>query len=284
MPVDRLLHPRIGDSQKIAILTDLEFRVWITYLLAADDFGVMPFHAAKIQGACRALAHKPRKALERVLQRFVDCGLVREFTMDGARHIYSPTWQGHQKIKYPRRDTHYPAPPVDLLEQCPEATRELFATFHKGVPETFVERYADVPMLTRVRARETAIATGNWQTAKEGMQGESGKPHPIRDFLALHERLFEQRVGQRPGKYTGKEIKISERVLERHGEPEARRLLEEFMASRDEFVQRAGFGLNVFESQINKLLTARTVKPSQVGNSANTVLDTLLGESHERIA
>ena len=180
MPVDRLLHPRIGDSQKIAMLTDLEFRVWITYLLAADDFGVLPMQAAKIQGACKALAHKPRKALDRVLQRFVDFGLVAAFEVNGERFIYTPTWQSHQKIKWPRRETHWQAPPLDLLEQCDDATKELFATFHKSVPETFVERYADVPTLTRVRARETAIATGSWPKAKEGDLGELAKPHPIR--------------------------------------------------------------------------------------------------------
>lgn len=77
--------------------------------------------------------------------------------------------------------------------------------------------------------------------------------HPIRDFLGLHEQLFEARFKRKPSKYTGKEAQIAKRVIERYSE-DATKLLQQFMASSDEFIERAGFGLNIFESQINKLI------------------------------
>ena len=92
--------------------------------------------------------------------------------------------------------------------------------------------------------------------------------HPIREFLALHERLFTERCGQKPAKYTGKEAKIASQVIADRGESEARALLERFMGSRDEFIQRAGFGLNIFATQLNKLLSDSAAVPIGGGGAA----------------
>jgi hypothetical protein len=88
------------------------------------------------------------------------------------------------------------------------------------------------------------------------------KPHPIRDFLTLHEALFLELTGSKPAKYTGREAKIAERTIHQFGESGAADLLREFMASKDEFIAQAGFGLNVFEGQINKLIARRRNKPA----------------------
>lgn len=125
MPADRLVHPRCGKSAKVSLLTDLEFRVWVQYLLAADDFGVMHATAVELQSRNLHLANRPAKMLLRCLDALVKVGLVHRFEHQKQPYIYQRDWQKWQKVEYPR-GTDNPAPTGADLAACAESTRELF--------------------------------------------------------------------------------------------------------------------------------------------------------------
>lgn len=93
--------------------------------------------------------------------------------------------------------------------------------------------------------------------------GAGAKPHPIKDFLALHESLFLQRFGQKPPKYSGRDAKIAQSAVDRYGLAEASEMLRLFMRSTDEFVLKAGFGLNVFETRLVRLVMDRAKPKAQ---------------------
>lgn len=125
MPDDRFLHRRAGHGTKPNMLTDLEHRVWMQYLLSADDFGVMRGTHHPVQNDNDSLASRPAKAIQRSIDALVRVGLIRTFEHQGKPYVYQHDWQTWQKVSYPRGTTQ-PAPPPEALAECDEATRLLF--------------------------------------------------------------------------------------------------------------------------------------------------------------
>lgn len=128
MPDDRLIHKAFGQSEKIHKLTDFEKLAWLSYKLAADDFGVMRFSAITLQEAARFLERKPAKIVMRALETVRDVALIQTFDHQDRLYCYDRAWQTWQKITHPRQ-TKQPAPP---LETCDLNTQFLFTLHPNG--------------------------------------------------------------------------------------------------------------------------------------------------------
>lgn len=163
MAADRFLHPRCGHSEKVTMLTDLEFRVWVQYLLSADDYGVMRCSAVTVQSDNDHLDNRPRKMVQRCLDAIVTSGLLHTFDHQGRRYCYQRDWQDYQRIGYPR-GTAQPLPPDDHIALCSSKTQRLFA---RHPSKTSEEVYEDLPKVSEIvrkdlppfRARETLTLT-----------------------------------------------------------------------------------------------------------------------------
>ncbi|MCY4658539.1 MAG: hypothetical protein OXF93_01815 [Acidobacteria bacterium] len=164
MPADRLFHARLGHSAKVSSLSDLEYRVWTTYVLAADDFGVMRADAVAFQAAHDALSGRPARAVQRSIERLVEAGLVGTFAHQGSRYLYQADWQDFQRVRYPLRTMH----PLPAAAEVSAKTRHLWSvhpggvrvpslpkssrTIAAGLPEGSGNSPAEVPQDSRIRA------------------------------------------------------------------------------------------------------------------------------------
>jgi hypothetical protein len=168
MPANRFIHPRLGHSQKVTLLTDLEFRIWVQYMLSADDFGVMRFSAVSVQCDNDALHARPTRSIQRGLERIVDVGLLVDFEHQARKYVCQLDWHHWQKFNLPSATIH-PAPPTAILDRCEEATAALFYDHHPmlvGVTSTrSVDVHsdaADVASTDRVmRASDAPLLTAN---------------------------------------------------------------------------------------------------------------------------
>ena len=106
MPAQRVLHARLGHSAKVSRLSDLAFRVWTTYVLAADDFGVMRADGVAFQAAHDALRERPVEEVAASIDRLVEVGLVSAFEHRGVRFLYHAAWQDFQRVRFPGRTVH----------------------------------------------------------------------------------------------------------------------------------------------------------------------------------
>lgn len=192
MPEDRFLHPKCGHSQKVTMLTDLEFRVWTQYILSADDFGVMRATPAKIKADNEHLDNRSVRHLERSLATLLTCGLLDLFEHQGKAFVYQRDWQKWQKVEYPR-STNLPKPNEAALERCDEATRELFTkhpggtrklkTFQgrsEGVPNVSQKNPEGVPT-TRAGAPAKRLTANGIRLAANGSEGSPRETDPPMD-------------------------------------------------------------------------------------------------------
>lgn len=194
MPDDRLFHRRAGHSQKVNLLTDLEFRVWFQYELSADDFGVMRGTHHPLQNDNDHLASRPAKLIQRCLDTLVKIGLIRRFEHQGKPYVYQHDWQTWQKVSYPRTATQ-PAPEGEYLAACDEPTRRLFALHPGGsgkkrgtITETFDEDSENSPVgvpessaLMRASAPAKRLTANGVRLPANGSEGGPGGTDPPMD-------------------------------------------------------------------------------------------------------
>ena len=183
MPADRLLHARLGHSAKVASLTDLEYRVWTTFVLAADDFGVMRAGAVAFQAAHDALSTRPAAEIAKCIERLVEVALVAAFEHQRARYVYQWDWQDFQRVRFPARTLH----PLPASAEVSARTHHLWSVHPGGVRVPAVSHSFGTAsaQLRKLFRRTSGELQHNSDTTSEAL------PRQVGSRGALHSELRE---------------------------------------------------------------------------------------------
>jgi hypothetical protein len=274
MPDDRFIHPRLRMSQKVSALSDLEFRVWVDYILAANDYGVMSDNPAVLRGGNTALAVHPELDLRNALDNIVATGLLVRFEHQGQSFLCDPVWQDYQKVTFPR-GTFLPAPKTDeIMSRLSRKTARLFKERHPQWSDTSnlepESTHEERSSSSRGRVGHRLKANGKRLEANGKRQTANGKrerkpreprPHYVRELLTAYENAFRGRYQRKP-MITSRDAKTAKEVLNSFDTdnakalPEAIELVNAYLASNDPFVLQVGHDFSTLPSQANRLITA----------------------------
>ena len=115
---NRIIKESICTSDKIASLTDFEFRVWIGLITQADDAGRGDARPAIIKGRIFPLRNRvTSKEIDAAVHGLAAKGCVSLYTVGGKPYFWFPTWSEHQRIRDVKPKYPGPEDADDILPQ-----------------------------------------------------------------------------------------------------------------------------------------------------------------------
>lgn len=136
---NRIIKDSFQTSDKIASLTDFEFRLWVSLIVSVDDAGRGDARPAIIKGHAFPLRERvTAKDINDALHGLAAKGCVSLYEVDGKPYFWFPTWTDHQRVRECK--PKYPAPPENS-ELAPSAAtcgnlRQVAANCGKLRPES----------------------------------------------------------------------------------------------------------------------------------------------------
>ena len=110
---NRIIKESICSSEKIAALSDFEFRVWVGLLTQVDDAGRGDARPAIIKGRVFPLRERVSiKDIDAAIHGLAAKGCVSLYEVGGRPYFWFPTWSEHQRIRDCK--PKYPGPNENL--------------------------------------------------------------------------------------------------------------------------------------------------------------------------
>lgn len=115
----RSIKPEILEDEKTAGLTHLEWRLFVSLWLIADDHGNLRGEPNYVLGQCLWSSRESRETVERALETLAELALVTPYTVRGQSYLAITNWDKHQRID------HKGKPRMPLLSMADPSSRDV---------------------------------------------------------------------------------------------------------------------------------------------------------------
>lgn len=116
---NRIIKESLCTSDKIAALSDFEFRLWIGMITQADDMGRGDARPAILKGRIFPLRDRVTiKDIDAGVHGLAAKGCVSLYTVGGKPYFWFPTWQKHQRVRDCKAKYPGPEESDDLQESA----------------------------------------------------------------------------------------------------------------------------------------------------------------------
>jgi hypothetical protein len=120
---NRIIKDSISTSDKLARLSDFEFRVWVGLITYVDDAGRGDARPAILKGRLFPLRERVTiEDVDQALHALADKGCVSLYQVDGKPYFCFPSWSRHQRIRDVK--PKYPPPEQGLCDTLPQSAAD----------------------------------------------------------------------------------------------------------------------------------------------------------------
>lgn len=117
---NRIIKESLLTSDKIASLSDFEFRLWVGLILSVDDAGRGDARPAIIKGRVFPLRERVSlKDIEVAIHGLAAKGCISLYKVGGKSYFWFPTWDNHQRIRDSK--PKYPSPENADADSLPQS-------------------------------------------------------------------------------------------------------------------------------------------------------------------
>lgn len=190
---NRIIKESLLISERVAELKDFDFRLWISLILLADDYGCGDARPAIIKGRAFPLRDRlTNKDIESSLGNLAAVSCVNLYEVDGRPYYQFPNWGQHQRVRNAKR--RFPQPESATCDEVDQ----LAAVCGELRPESNPIRIQSNPESESVREEERpSFDTVEVYAANNLLRLSPGNMAEIADFKAeLPEELIRHAIDE----------------------------------------------------------------------------------------